>query len=144
MPIMTHLASSAEPAPESPVDARYEPGVCNIGPAEIARRRRVGHVGVIASILLLAALLAIDAPPLARMVVAVPAMAAAAGYLQAWLRFCAAFGGRGVRNFGQLGQTEAVTDVAARARDRRRAREIGLASLAVGVAVGVMAAALPV
>ena len=29
-------------------DAEYEPGVCNIGPAEIARRRRAGHVGLLA------------------------------------------------------------------------------------------------
>ena len=34
-------------------NTRYEPGVCNIGPAEIARRRRSGHVGALITIGLL-------------------------------------------------------------------------------------------
>ncbi len=72
-----------------------------------------------------------------------PAAAAASGYLQAWLRFCAGFGSMGVFNLGPVGKTEAITDPEARARDRRRAREIGLASFAVGVVVGVVAVLLP-
>ena len=44
--------------------------------------------------------------------------AAAAGYLQAWLRFCAAFGLRGVFNFGPTGRQSSVADDAARRRDR--------------------------
>ena len=42
----------------------YQPGVCNIGPAEIARRRRVGHIGVIATILLFGLLVVLDLPPI--------------------------------------------------------------------------------
>lgn len=121
----------------------YQPGTCNIGPAEIARRRRVGHVGVLATVVTLVALLAIGAPPLTRIVLILPAAGAAAGYLQAWLRFCAGFGSRGIFNFGVLGQTEAVADPAARARDRVRARQIGLASLAIGIVAAVIAVLLP-
>ena len=72
-----------------------------------------------------------------------PAAAAASGYLQAWLRFCAGFGSRGTFNFGPLGSVEEVADPAARARDRRKATQIGLASLGVGVAVAAIAVALP-
>src|SRR5476651_2279193 len=90
-----------------PLDAsNYRPGVCNIGPAEIARRRRAGHVGLGAAIVLLVVLVAIGAPPLARFVIALPAAIGASGYLQAWLRFCAGFGSRGVFNFGPLGLAE--------------------------------------
>lgn len=117
--------------------------MCNIGPAEIARRRRAGHVGVIATIGLLAVLLLLDAPPAARLLLTIPAAVAASGYLQAWLRFCAGFGSRGIMNFGALGDSETVADPEARARDRRRARQIGLASLVVGVVVGVVAAIAP-
>jgi hypothetical protein len=56
----------------------YQPGTCNIGPAEIARRRRAGHVGLGAAIVLLAGLVAIGAPPLSRLLVALPAAAAGA------------------------------------------------------------------
>ena len=140
------ISASATAGPASPPGsaARYRPGVCNIGPDEIARRRRAGHFGVIATIAVLAVLVAIDAPPVARLLTALPAAVAASGYLQAWLRFCAGFASRGVFNFGPLGRTEAVVDEEARRRDRRRSREIGLASLAVGLAVGVVAALLPI
>ena len=121
----------------------YQPGTCNIGPAEIARRRRAGHVGLVATVVVLIVLVAIDAPPIARIVVAVPAMVAASGYLQAWLRFCAGFGSRGIFNFGPVGDTQQVVDADARSRDRVKARQIGLASLAIGVAVGIAAALLP-
>jgi hypothetical protein len=121
----------------------YQPGTCNIGPAEIARRRRAGHVGLGATVTLFGGLVVVGAPPLARISVALPAMVSASGYLQARLRFCAGFGSRGVFNFGPLGQTEQVVDDVARERDRARARQIGLASLAIGVLVGVAAVFVP-
>lgn len=121
----------------------YRPGICNIGPSEIARRRRAGHVGLLATVVLFAVLVAIDAPPLARLLVAIPAAAAASGYLQAWLKFCAGFASRGLFNFGSVGHTQQVVDADARGRDHARAKGIGLASLAIGIAVGVVATLLP-
>lgn len=126
-----------------PVRSAYQPGVCNIGPAEIARRRRAGHVGLLVTVILLAILVAISAPPAARLLLALPAAGAASGYLQAALRFCAGFGSRGLFNLGPVGPTEQALDPADRARDRARARQIGMASLAIGVAVGIVAALLP-
>jgi hypothetical protein len=117
---------------------QYMPGGCNIGAAEIARRRRVGHAGVIATVVLVAALLALDAAPAWRLLLALPASLAAAGYLQAWLRFCADFGWRGVYNFGALGQQERVAAEEARAQDRRRALLVGAASVAIGLAVALL------
>lgn len=74
---------------------------------------------------------------------ALPAAAAAAGYLQAWLRFCAAFGILGIFNFEALGHARSVADRAAARKDRRRAIQIGVAALAIGLAVGGLAALLP-
>ena len=121
----------------------YRPGVCNIGPAEIARRRRAGHVGLLVTVAAFAALVAFDLPPLARLILVLPAATAASGYLQAWLKFCAGFGSRGIFNFGPVGGTQQVVDEEGRARDRARANRIGLASLAIGVAVGVVASVIP-
>ena len=81
--------------------------MCNIGPAEIARRRRAGHTGVIAALALLVVLVAIGAPPIARLLIALPVAVGASGYLQAWLKFCAGFGSAGVFNFGERGTTQA-------------------------------------
>ena len=141
MTLSTYAANSSPGTPLAGVE--YRPGVCNIGPAEIARRRRAGHVGLLVTLAVLAGLVAIDAPPLARLIVGLPAAAAASGYLQAWLKFCPGFGSRGIFNFGPVGDTHQVVDEDARARDRARANRIGLASLATGVAVGVVAAVIP-
>jgi hypothetical protein len=122
----------------------YRPGVCNIGSAEIRRRRMAGHAGLVATLALFVVLVVLDAPRIARFLVILPAAGSAAGYLQAWLRFCAGFGWRGVFNFGRLGEATAVTDSAALAADRGRARQISILSLASGVAAGVAAFFLPI
>ena len=146
------MALSAAAAPGAPsstqspitIAPEYQPGVCNIGPAEIARRRRAGHVGAIAAAALFAVLVAVDAPAILRLAIALPAAGSASGYLQARRRFCAGFGQMGVFNFEDVGTTEQVVDDAARAADRRKARQISLASGAIGLAVGIAAALLPI
>lgn len=126
-----------------PTAGEYRPGACNIGPAEIARRRRAGHVAVVVAVALLALLVLIGAPPLSRLLLAVPVGGAASGYLQAWLKFCAGFGSRGVFNFGPLGDVERVADPESRSRDRARSMQIGLASLAIGIVVAAILVFLP-
>jgi hypothetical protein len=121
----------------------YQPGACNIGPAEIGRRRLVGWLGLIAGVLIVGALVAVGAPAWTRLFVFVPAGIAASGFLQAHFHFCAGFAARGVYNFGDLGPVERVVSAADRARDKRRALSINLASLAVGIAAAVTAFLLP-
>lgn len=141
---MTLSAYAANSSPGTPLTGvEYRAGVCNIGPAEIARRRQAGHVGLLITIATFASLVAIDAPPLARLILVLPAAAAASGYLQALLKFCAGFGSRGIFNFGPVGDTQQVVDEDARGRDRATANRIGMASLAIGVAVGVVAVVIP-
>lgn len=130
-------------APHASSATEYRPGVCNIGPAEIARRRMAGHIGLVATILAFAALVALGVPPVVRLVLLIPAAVAASGYLQAWLKFCAGFGSLGVFNFDVVGVTSPVSDDEARKRDRRRANQIGLASFVIGIAVAVVAFLLP-
>ncbi len=134
-------AAPADPIQPPAVD--YRPGVCNIGPAEIARRRRSGHIGVVLTLVTLAVLVAIDAPDAARLLVGLPAAMAATGYLQAWFKFCVAFGSAGVFNFDAIGGTERIADPAARSRDRARALRIGLLAAGVGVAIAVVSFAVP-
>ena len=126
-------------------ESTYQPGACNIGPEEIARRRRSGHVGVAAAVALLGALVVLDTPPVTRLLVAVPATVAASGYLQARLRFCTGY--RVARRL-QLRRgrdpTEQVADPEARRIDSRRSMQINGASIGAGIIAGVLAAALRV
>jgi len=122
----------------------YRPGACNIGPAEIARRRRAGILGVGAAVALAAGLLAVDAPSAARSLVALPLAGGAVGLLQARLRFCAGYGMAGLRNFGALGQAERVEDPAARRADRAKAWAIAVAAGAIGLAGALVLVLLPV
>jgi hypothetical protein len=117
---------------------QYLPGGCNIGPAEIARRVRVGHVGVAATVLLAVILWALDAARPWRLTLALPAAMAAAGYLQARFRFCFDFGFRGVYNFDALGHEQRVVAEEARAADRRRAVQLAAASAGIGLAVALL------
>ena len=118
---------------------QYLPGGCNIGPAEIARRVRVGHVGVAATALLAVILWALDAARPWRLTLALPAGMAAAGYLQARFRFCFDFGFRGVYNFDARGHEQPVTTAQAQAEDRRRSLRISAASAGIGLGVAVVA-----
>jgi hypothetical protein len=122
----------------------YRAGACNIGPAEIARRRWTGHLGTAATLTGLALLVAFDAPAWMRVALFVPAAVGAAGYIQAATRFCADYGWRGVFNFGEAGgaRTTSVADAAARGADRRKALAIGVASGAVALAAVLLALAL--
>ena len=74
----------------------YRAGACNIGPEEIAQRRRVGLVFLAVAVGLAAILLLIDAPVWTRTLI--------------WPPLAAAFG-----------RTERIGDDAARATDRRTA-----------------------
>ena len=114
---------------------QYVAGSCNIGPAEIALRRRAGHAGLAVTAALAAVLVRSKLHPAWRLTLAVPAATGASGYLQAQHRFCAGFGFRGVYNFGDRGHEQQVTTDQAKAVDRQRARQIAAASAAIGLGV---------
>jgi hypothetical protein len=115
----------------------YQPGVCNIGPAEIRRRRQIGYVGLAGAVALGAFLLAVDAPALPRLALALPVGVGLSGLLQARLRFCAGFGMAGLQNMGVLGQQSRVQDERARAADRRTALRIHAVSMVGGLTAGI-------
>jgi hypothetical protein len=118
--------------------AEYVPGVCNIGPSEIRRRRQSGWIGLGMTILLWAVFLVFRAPSPWRLFLFLPAMIGATGFLQAALHFCAGFGIRGVFNFGsEVGKTDTVEQAEFRLQDRRKAGLIGLYSALAGVVVAI-------
>ncbi len=140
-----HLSAATPgtaPAVTAPDDA-YRPGVCNIGPEEIARRRRSAWVASVATVALYLGLLAIAAPDPVRFIVAVPAAGAAVSWLQARERFCVAFGSTGTFNFGPVGELERVESEAARRADRRKVASMIARGVAIGIVVGSVAVLVP-
>ena len=118
----------------------YVPGVCNIGPAEIRRRRQAGWIGVVAAAAIEAVLVCTHVPALLRLLVFFPAALAASGFLQAFMHFCAGFGNRGLFNFGpEVGKTETVMQAEFREKDRKKSRQIMGLSALIGTVVAVLA-----
>jgi hypothetical protein len=110
---------------------KYIPGVCNIGPAEIRTRKRLGWLGLVVTIVSWIFLVWIEAPVAWRVIIFIPAFLSANGYLQGFMHFCAGFGMQGLFNFGtKVGKTDSVSQAEFRAKDRRKAWEIiGYAAL---------------
>ena len=118
----------------------YIPGVCNIGRAEIAKRKQAGWIGAIVTIAVWFILFAVRVPAAWQLLLFLPASMAASGFLQAYMHFCAGFGSRGLFNFGpKAGKTETVMQAEFRAKDRKKARQILGLSLIIGVVVAIIA-----
>jgi hypothetical protein len=118
---------------------KRQPRACNIGPAEIARRRRSAVMITGVAVLVAVALVGTGQPPVARLALLPFAAGAAVTWLQVVRRFCVAFGAAGIRNFGRLGESEAIADDAERAADRRvAARMIGEGLLYGAVATAIV------
>lgn len=109
----------------------YQAGVCNIGGAEVARRRQVAIIGGV--IYLGLALYAViqNFSPSASLVLFAPASIFAIGFVQSRKRFCLAYGLMGTFNFQKLGSITKVEDKAALAADRKMAIRIVVQSLGI-------------
>jgi hypothetical protein len=111
----------------------YQPGVCNIGPAQQRRRLLLGVGSLVLAAVTVAVILAMAWPRWTLILSLFPLYGAAMGYFQYRERFCVGFAGIGVFDVGEGSQQ--VQDEAALEADRRRAVRLNTKSLAVG-AVG--------
>lgn len=128
----------------APGPGEYRAGVCNIGPREIARRRAFGVAGLVSAVVLGLALVAIDAPPVARALVVIPLWGALISLEQARRKFCAGFAYAGIRSVSGSDATESVVEGADRAADRRAARALVAYCGVIAVAIAAAFILLPV
>ena len=124
--------------------AVYQPGVCNIGPAEIRRRRTSGYVGLGLAVVFLVIAFALGWAAPWRLLVALPVFLSAQGFLQAAFRFCVGFASRGLFNFGELGSEETIHDKEFRRKDQRKALLITLLAFVIAAVVSVLAYLVPI
>jgi hypothetical protein len=130
---MTQSSTTLKSADNQP---KYIPGVCNIGPAERAKRRQSGIIALIVAIVLFVVLIEISAPKGWRLLLILPLAAAASGFLQDVLHFCAGFGMKGLYNvINSVGITDDVTSEEFRSKDQHKALLILGMSLAIGVII---------
>lgn len=120
----------------------YQPGVCNIGTAERARRRNLGYLGFLAGVLVVVGVIVADLDPRWALASAAPFYGGVIGVLQARAGFCAGFGLAGVYDVSDAGDERTdVSDADARRADRWRAIRMQVEA-AVGAVVAAGAAYL--
>jgi hypothetical protein len=120
----------------------YIPGMCNINPQEIAKRRNIGYMGLVASVILLALFIGFDAPWWIRLVIFVPAFTSATGFLQAKNKFCVGFAGANMHHADD-GETVEITDAKSLLLDKLKSRKINLQAFAVAFIVTIAAILIP-
>ncbi len=124
---------------------KYIPGACNIGKSEIRMRRLTGWLGLIVTVILYILFVYLELPRLWRLVLFIPSVTAAIGFLQARMHFCAYFGMVGVFNFRtEVGKTDTVEQAEFRAMDRKKAWQIIIYSIMIGIAATALAYYLPI
>ena len=120
----------------------YQPGVCNIGGAEVARRKKVAQLGS-AFFLALSGYLLISGSTASSAALAFgPALIAAVGFMQSRKKFCFAFGLLGTFNFAELGKISKVLSPEEIAADRRQALLIVVQSIGLALVATMALAAL--
>ncbi len=120
----------------------YVPGVCNIGPEEIARRRNLGWIALAIILALLLALVLTGVNSWWRLFVFFPATVSASGFLQAYFHFCVGFARLGVFNFGSVGETHNIADEFSKTKDKRKGNQITLYAVLIGGVTAIIAMVL--
>lgn len=123
---------------------RYIPGVCNIGPAEIRMRRTTGLFGLGVTVIMFLLFYIVSVDPQLRLLIFIPAVIAASGFLQAQLHFCAKFGMSGLFNFGDdIRKQDSVDQAEYRRKDQRKAITVIAGSAAIALGITLIAYWLP-
>ncbi len=125
------------------VKTSYVPGVCNINPWEVKRRRQAGHFGLAVTIVLVGLSLLMHIPWVFRIVVIIPAYISAIGYLQAHNKFCVGFAGA-KQQHADDGDIVKITDKDAIELDKRKTRSMNLQASIIAAAVTAIVCVIPV
>lgn len=116
---------------------------CNIGPAEIRRRRWVAVTLTIATVVVAAGLAVLDVPQAGRLGLLPFAAGAGVSWMQVTHRFCVRFGLGGLENFGLLGEERRVASRLVEA-DQRQALKLIAEGVLAGLAATLVFLILPV
>ena len=113
--------------------SEYISGACNIGPAEIKRRKQGAYLGGVLYLIVSISLIASDASKSARLWVFLPAALFAVGYIQSKRKFCVAYGFLGIFNFEKLGKTTKIKVNQELKADRKYAIKLSVQALLIAI-----------
>ena len=113
--------------------SEYISGTCNIGPAEIKRRKQGAYLGGALYLIVSISLIASDASKSARLWVFLPAALFAVGYIQSKRKFCVAYGFLGIFNFEKLGKTTKIKVNEQLKADRKYALKLSAQALLLAI-----------
>ena len=113
--------------------SEYISGACNIGPAEIKRRKQGAYLGGALYLIVSISLIASDASKSARLWVFLPAALFAVGYIQSKRKFCVAYGFLGIFNFEKLGKTTKIKVNQELKADRKYAIKLSVQALLLAI-----------
>lgn len=113
--------------------SEYISGACNIGPAEIRRRKQGAIIGGVLYFATAILFITTSAPTSTRLITFIPAMLFAVGVIQSQRKFCVAYGFMGVFSLEKLGATTKVKINQDLANDRKYALKLLLQSVIAAI-----------
>ena len=122
---------------------QYIPGTCNIGPAELKRRKNAMWFSLALTTATVILLFACDASRPWRLVLFLPVSAFAVNFQQVYFGFCVNFGMRGIFNFGDAGAHDSVEQAEFRKKDRSKSIRMIVTGIAIGIIVAILFHYLP-
>lgn len=122
----------------------YIPGTCNIGPAEVKRRRNGTIFSAVLVIVMIVLFLVLDVARIWRLTLFIPAFSLGVSFQQWYFKFCIAFGTKGVFNFGEIGKTFTVEQKENVRKDRIKTLKMIGAGAVFGLIVPVLFYFLPI
>ena len=118
------------------LNSEYVPGVCNIGPSEVTKRKQAGWLGLAFTIVLWMVFSILRVPSEWKLLLLLPATMSAIGFIQARMHFCVAFGIIGLFNFSlKVGKTDTVEQAEYRRKDKQKALQLIAYSVLIGIIV---------
>jgi predicted nucleic acid-binding Zn ribbon protein len=121
---------------------KYIPGICNINPKEVKRRRAIGVIGLMIVVLLTTTLILLSVPSLFRAIVFVPAFIMATGFIQAQSKFCVGYASAGMQHVGT--DSLRIENKESLRADKKRANKINIQALGIATVVAVIVILLPI
>ncbi|HCX75052.1 MAG TPA: hypothetical protein DHU93_06205 [Algoriphagus sp.] len=137
------MSSFNENNGSNPSNEKYIPGTCNRGREEIKRRKASGWTGLVLTVITISLLLWFSAPHWMRLVVFIPAVMGATGFIQAYNKFCVYFGFGHMFNLGEVGKTDTIDQKEFRVKDRARAWQLLAYAFGTGLIITVIVYLLP-
>lgn len=122
--------------------SNYIPGVCNINPAEIRKRRQIGIFGTIVAIIGVVTFALLHASWHYYLILFAPLFVAALGFLQANHKFCAGYASMGKQHADQA-DVQTINDENARRADLLKARILYLEAFLIAVPLTALCCLIP-